>query len=90
MIGEEIPNALYIFLVIYAIILLAVAIFIQLYFARKGTNIILNIFCIFLWFTMLLVILIFPLDLFSNFLFDNNSIYCYCSGSGNFYTVIFH
>ena len=73
MIGEEIPNALYIFLVIYAIILLAVAIFIQLYFARKGTNIILNIFCIFLWFTMLLVILIFPLDLFSNFLFENNS-----------------
>ena len=73
MIGEEIPNALYIFLVIYAIILLAVAIFIQLYFARKGTNIVLNIFCIFLWFTMLLVILIFPLDLFSNFLFENNS-----------------
>ena len=73
MIGEEIPNVLYIFLVIYAIILLAVAIFIQLYFARKGTNIVLNIFCIFLWFTMLLVILIFPLDLFSNFLFENNS-----------------
>ena len=71
MIGEEIPNALYIFLVIYAIILLALAIYIQLYFARKGTSLLLNIFCIFLWFTMLLVILIFPLDLFSNFLFEN-------------------
>ena len=72
MIGEEIPNVLYIFSSIYAIILLAIAIFIQLYFARKGTNLLLNIFCIFLWFTMLLVILIFPLDLFSNFLFENN------------------
>ena len=72
MIGEKIPNALYIFIVIYAIILLVIAAFIQLYFVRKGTSLILNIFCIFLWFTMLLVILIFPLDLFSNFLFENN------------------
>ena len=71
--GDEISTFIYISLIIHAIIILAVAIFIQLYFARKGTNIILNIFCIFLWFTMLLVILIFPLDLFSNFLFDNNS-----------------
>ena len=73
MIGDEKSTSIYISLIIHAIILLAVAIFIQLYFARKGTNMILNIFCIFLWFTMLLVILIFPLDLFSNFLFDNNS-----------------
>ena len=72
MIGEKKPNALYIFIVIYAIILLVIAAFIQLYFVRKGTSLILNIFCIFLWFTMLLVILIFPLDLFSNFLFENN------------------
>ena len=72
MIGEEIPNALYIFSAIYAILLLGLAIYIQLYFARKGTSLILNSFCIFLWFTMLLVILIFPLDLFSNFLFEND------------------
>ena len=73
MIGDEISISIYISLVIHAIIFLALAIFIQLYFARKGTSLILNIFCIFLWFTMLLVILIFPLDLFSNFLFENNS-----------------
>jgi hypothetical protein len=24
------------------------------------------------------------------FVYIHNSIYCYCSGSGNFYTVIFH
>ena len=72
MIGEEIPNALYIFSAIYAILLLGLAIYIQLYFARKGTSLILNCFCIFLWFTMFLVILFFPLDLFSNFLFENN------------------
>ena len=62
MIGEEIPNALYIFLIIYTIIILAVAIFIQLYFTRKGTSLFINILSSFLWFTMLLVILLFPLD----------------------------
>ena len=70
MIGEEIPNATYIFLGIYVIILLIVSIFIQKYFIRKGSSLILNIFSIFLWFTMLVMILVFPLDLFSNFLYQ--------------------
>jgi len=72
MIGEEIPHALYIFIIIYAIIILAIAIFIQLYFTRKGTSLFLNIISIFLWFTMLLVILLFPLDLFSGSLFGDD------------------
>ena len=72
MIGEEIPNATYIFLGIYVIILLIVSIFIQKYFIRKGSSLILNIFSIFLWFTMLVMILVFPLDLFSNFLYEKS------------------
>jgi len=72
MFAEKIPNSIYIFLGIYVIILLFVAIFIQLYFIRKGSNWLLNVFCIFLWFTMLVVILIFPLDLFSNFLYEKD------------------
>ena len=72
MIGEEIPNALYIFLIIYTIIILAVAIFIQLYFTRKGTSLFINILSSFLWFTILLVILLFPLDLFSGTLFGDD------------------
>ena len=71
-VGKEIPKVIYIFIGIYAIILLVIATYIQLYFVRKGTSLILNIFCIFLWFTMLFIILIFPLDLFSNFIFENN------------------
>ena len=70
-VGKEIPKFIYISLGIYAIIILAIATFIQLYFIRKGSSLIINIFCIFLWFTMLLIILVFPLDLFSNFIFEN-------------------
>ena len=65
MIGEEIPHAIYIFLGIYIIIILTVSIFIQIYLVRKGSNIILNIFCAFLWFAVLAIILVIPLDLFS-------------------------
>ena len=72
MIGEKIPNAIYIFLGIYVIILLIISFFIQRFFIRKGSNILLNIFSIFLWFTMLVMILIFPLDLFSNFIYEDN------------------
>ena len=72
MIGEEAPSVLYIFIIIYAIIILAVAIFIQLYFTRKGTSLFINILSSFLWFTMLLVILLFPLDLFSGSLFGDD------------------
>jgi len=71
-VGKEIPKVIYISLGIYAIIILAIATFIQLYFIRKGSSLIINIFCIFLWFTMLFIILVFPLDLFSNFIFENN------------------
>ena len=64
MIGEKIPNVIYIFLGIYAIIILIISIFLQRCFIRKGSNIVLNIFCIFLWFAILIVILIIPLDIF--------------------------
>ena len=64
MIGENIPHALYIFLGIYTIIIFVISIFIQRYFIRKGSNIVLNIFCIFLWFAILIMILIIPLDIF--------------------------
>ena len=72
MYGENIPNSLYIFLGIYTILILILSIFIQRYFVRKGTNIFINIFCIFLWFCIIMMMLIFPLDLFSNFLFQND------------------
>ena len=65
MIGEEIPHAIYIFLGIYIIIILIISIFIQIYLVRKGSSIILNIFCAFLWFAVLAIILVIPLDLFS-------------------------
>ena len=70
-VGKEIPTVIYISLGAYSIIILIIATFIQLYFIRKGSSLLINIFCIFLWFTMLLIILIFPLDLFSNFIFEN-------------------
>jgi len=66
MIGEKIPHALYIFLGIYTIIILIISILLQRYFIRKGSNIALNIFCVFLWFTILIMILIIPLDIFTN------------------------
>ena len=66
MIGEKIPHALYIFLGIYIIIIFIISIFLQRYFIRKGTNIVLNIFCVFLWFSILVMILIIPLDIFTN------------------------
>ena len=72
MIGDEKSTSIYISLIIHAIILLAVAIFIQLYFTRKGTSLFINILSSFLWFTMLLVILLFPLDLFSGSLFGDD------------------
>ena len=65
MIGEEIPHAIYIFLGIYIIIILIISIFIQIYLVRKGSSIILNIFCAFLWFAVLAIILVIPQDLFS-------------------------
>ena len=72
MIGEEIPNALYIFLGIYTVVLLVLAFFINRYFIRKNSGILINILCVFLLFTILLMIVVFPLDLFSGFLFENN------------------
>ena len=72
MIGEEIPNAINIFLGIYTLIILVLAFFINRYFIRKNSSIFINILCVFLWFTILLMIIVFPLDLFSNFLFEDN------------------
>ena len=66
MIGEDLPYAIYIFLGIYAIIILVISIFLQRCFIRKGSNIILNIFCVFLWFAILIVFLIIPIDLFTD------------------------
>ena len=72
MIGEEIPNVINIFLGIYTLIILVLAFFINRYFIRKNSSIFINILCVFLWFTILLMIIVFPLDLFSNFLFEDN------------------
>ena len=72
MIGENFPQALYVFLAIYIIIILVISILIQKYFVRKGTNMFINIFCVFIWFTTMTMMLIFPLDLLSNFFFKNN------------------
>jgi len=66
MIGENIPHGIYIFLGIYIIIIFIVSIFIQRFIVRKGTNIALNIFCTFLWFAVLAIILVIPLDLFTS------------------------
>ena len=71
MIGKKIPQGLYIFLGIYTLLIFILSIFIQKYFVRKGTNIFINILCIFLLFAIIMMLLIFPLDLFSNFLFTN-------------------
>ena len=64
MIGENIPHSLEILLGIHAIIILIISIFIQRYFIRKGTNIFINILCVFLWFAILIMIFIFTIDLF--------------------------
>jgi len=66
MIGQKIPHAIFIFLGIYAIIILIISIFLQRCFIRKGSNIALNIFCIFLWLSILIIILIIPLDIFTD------------------------
>ena len=64
MIGKNIPHILAIFLGIHTIIILIISIFIQRYFIRKGTNIFINILCVFLWFAILIMIIVIPLDLF--------------------------
>jgi len=66
MIGENIPHIIYILTGIYSFIILIISIFIQLFLIRKGSNIALNILCIFLWFAMLIFILIIPLDILTN------------------------
>jgi ABC-type multidrug transport system fused ATPase/permease subunit len=71
MIGEKIPEYLYVFFGIYIVLLLAVAFFINRYIIRKKSNIFINILCVFLWYTIFLMIIFFPLDLFSDFLFDD-------------------
>ena len=47
MIGEEIPNAINIFLGIYTLIILVLAFFINRYFIRKNSSIFINILCVF-------------------------------------------
>ena len=64
MIGENNPHNLAILFGINAIIILIISIFIQRYFIRKGTNIFINILCVFLWFAILIMIFIFTIDLF--------------------------
>ena len=66
MIGENNPHNLAILFGINAIIILIISIFIQRYFIRKGTNIFINILCVFLWFAILIMILTITIDLFLN------------------------
>ena len=69
---EVSSKILYAFLAVYIIILLIISILIQRYFVRKNTNIFINIFCVFIWFTTLFMIIIFPFDLFQDSLFEND------------------
>ena len=69
---EVSSKILYAFLAVYIIILLIISILIQRYFVRKNTNIFINIFCVFIWFTTLFMIIIFPFDLFQDTLFEND------------------
>ena len=69
---EVSSKILYAFLAVYIIILLIISILIQRYFVRKNTNIFINIFCVFIWFTTLFMIIIFPFDLFQDTLFENS------------------
>ena len=39
---------------------------------RKNAGIFINLLCVFLWYTILLMIVVFPLDLFSDFLFQDD------------------
>ena len=66
MIGENNPHNLAILFGINAIIILIISIFIQRYFIRKGTNIFINILCVFLWFAIMIMILTITIDLFLN------------------------
>ena len=69
---EEIPKNIYIYLIIFAILLMVFVFFLNRYLIRKNSSIFINIICIFLWFTILLMVVVFPLDLFSNFIFKND------------------
>ena len=69
---EEIPKNIYIYLIIFASLLMVFVFFLNRYFIRKNSSIFINILCIFLWFTILLMVVVFPLDLFSNFIFEND------------------
>ena len=71
MIGDKIPNYQYGFLAVYAILFLAAAFFLNRFIIRKKSNVCINIICVFLWFTIFLMILFFPMDLFSDFLIED-------------------
>ena len=71
MIGDKIPNYQYGFFAVYAILFLAAAFFLNRFIIRKKSNVCINIICVFLWFTIFLMILFFPMDLFSDFLIED-------------------
>ena len=73
MIGDKIPTYQYIFFGIYAALFLISAYFLNKFFIRKKSNKCINFICVFLWFTIFLMILIFPMDLFSDFLFEDTA-----------------
>ena len=71
-VGDKIPYNSYIFLGIYSIVLLIISILIQRYYIRKNSSIFINILCVFIWFTSLSMIIIFPFDLFQDSIFEND------------------
>ena len=74
MLDEDIQKALFIFLSFDTVLLFVFSIFLNRYFIRKKSGCFINIICIFLWFTILLMVIIFPFDLFSNYLFEDNEV----------------
>ena len=71
-VGDKIPYNSYVFLGVYSIVLLIISILIQRYYIRKNSSIFINIICVFIWFTSLIMIIIFPFDLFQDSIFEND------------------
>ena len=71
MIGDNIPLHQYVFFGIYAALFLVLAYFLNKFIIRKKSNKCINFICVLLLFSTFFMILIFPMDLFSDFLVED-------------------
>ena len=71
MIGDDIPLYQYVFFGIYAALFLVLAYFLNKFIIRKKSNKCINFICVLLLFSTFFMILIFPMDLFSDFLVED-------------------